>query len=432
MKTISNRYNLIKRLGEGGFGEVWLAKDQTSNRQVALKLYKITGSGHKELVREFNQVYGLDSINLVKAYHVDRDEAQGISYLVMDYCRYGSLDQMIGQINEQEVWRCLRDIASGLVALSEHTVYDEKQRREIAAPVVHQDLKPANILIRKHDKDGHNVYAIADFGISKTSVSQKSGSSVFVSAGTLAYMGPERFFPSYRPHVESDIWSLGAMLYELVEGKTPFPTMDSLSGGNWMNQEGVELPKIENSAISSNLCNLIYSCMAKEPEKRPTAKQLYDYSDKLLRHENGGDWKYAYNAKQSKKYEDGQPHYEKDDKKNRVSRPGDHYDETNNIHTGSTQNEETESRNVNLLVNAVLKGVLTREEAFQHPYYIAATDEEQKYIQEQLRLDATPPTPTPKLKPIQKLIAIFLMTIPILIIIGQFYSEIYENTSVAS
>ena len=272
--TISNRYNLLKQLGEGGFGEVWLAKDQVTGQSVAMKLYKINGKGHQELVREFNQVSGLNNENLLKANHVDRDNNQNFSYLVMDYCPYGSLEDLVGKMNEDEIWRCIRDISSGLVALSEHTVYDEKQGRDISAPVIHQDLKPANILIRKHDKEGHNVYAIADFGISKTTVSQKSGSTIFTSAGTLPYMGPERFSPDYIPRVESDIWSFGAMLYELVEGKPPFPSMDDLSGGNWLNQKGVEVPVIHNGTISRVLKDLIYECLSKNPNKRPNAKDI--------------------------------------------------------------------------------------------------------------------------------------------------------------
>ena len=277
---ISNRYNLLKQIGEGGFGEVWLAKDLVTGQQVALKLYKITNKGHLELVREYNQVSGLNSDNLIKVFHVDRDEAHGISYLVMEYCPYGSVEELIGEMDEDEIWRCIHDIAAGLVALSNHTIYDAKLGRDIPAPVIHQDIKPANILIRKHDKEGHNVYVIADFGISKTTISQKSGSTLFSSAGTLAYMAPERFSPTYRPQVESDIWSLGAMLYELVEGRLPFPNTDGLCGGNWLNQQGVTLPQMQNGNISPKLCNVISHCLAKNPLNRPTARHLYEMATK--------------------------------------------------------------------------------------------------------------------------------------------------------
>lgn len=273
--TIANRYNLIKQLGEGGFGEVWLAEDTMTSTQVALKLYKVNSRGHDELVREYRLVAGLKHPNLLTASYVGRDDSQGISFLEMDYCRYGSLEDKIGTISEQELWRCIRDMASGLQALVSNTVFDEKASKEVSAPVVHQDIKPANILIRRHKNNGDAIYAIADFGISKMNISQRSGSTLFSSAGTLSYMAPERFKPDYHPIVESDIWSLGAMLYELVEGRPPFPNMDGLCGGNWLNQQGVATPPF-HSKVSKKLQDLVYECLSKEIDKRPSADRLFE------------------------------------------------------------------------------------------------------------------------------------------------------------
>ena len=280
--TISNRYNLIKQLGEGGFGEVWLAEDTLTSTQVALKLYKVNSCGHDELFREYRLVAGLKHPNLLTASYVGRDDDQGISFLEMDYCRYGSLEYKIGDLTEKQIWQCIRDVAAGLQALATHTVFDEKAGKEVAAPVVHQDIKPANILIRSCKGNGEMTYAIADFGISKMNISQKSGSTLFSSAGTLSYMAPERFKSDYYPIVESDIWSLGAMLYELVEGKLPFASIEGLSGGNWLNQKGIDIPKIECSRISSRLCDTILACMSKKTQERPTAKQLLDCAEKEL------------------------------------------------------------------------------------------------------------------------------------------------------
>lgn len=280
--TIANRYNLLKQLGEGGFGEVWLAEDTMTSTQVALKLYKVNSRGHDELVREYRLVAGLKHPNLLTASYVGRDDEQGISFLEMDYCRYGSLENKIGSLTEKQIWQCIRDVSAGLQALATHTVFDENLGREISAPVVHQDIKPANILIRNCKENVEMTFSIADFGISKMNISQKSGSTLFSSAGTLSYMAPERFKPDYQPIVESDIWSLGAMLFEIVEGRLPFASMEGLSGGNWLNQKGIDIPKLENAKVALQLRDLIYSCMARELEKRPTAMQLFETSNEVL------------------------------------------------------------------------------------------------------------------------------------------------------
>jgi serine/threonine protein kinase len=136
--------------------------------------------------------------------------------------------------------------------------------------IVHQDIKPDNILI---DTEGN--YLITDFGISTRARStlRKSVMSTTNSAGTLAYMGPERFSTQPAPTKASDIWSLGAMLYELLEGVTPFPPD---FGGSMLNA-GAVIPAI-NAPVSENLKQTIYKMLSKETWDRPTAATLVQWA----------------------------------------------------------------------------------------------------------------------------------------------------------
>ena len=112
----ADRYRLIKRIGRGGFAEVWLADDTLADIQVAVKIYGgMDDEGLKIFVKEINKVYHLNHTNLLKPQHVAA--WQGMPYLVMTYCVAGSLEKKIGQITEQEAWKILHDVASGLAYL---------------------------------------------------------------------------------------------------------------------------------------------------------------------------------------------------------------------------------------------------------------------------------------------------------------------------
>ena len=226
----ADRYRLIKRIGRGGFAEVWLAEDTLAGLQVAIKIYDgMDDDGLKIFVKEINKVYHLNHTNLLKPQYVA--VWKNMPYLVMNYCSAGSCEKKIGKITEQEVWKILHDVALGLAFLHSNNI-------------IHQDIKPANIL-----QDDMGNYVIIDFGISTLARDTLRKSTLMgnTSAGTLAYMGPERFSKDSAPIFASDIWSLGAMLFELLEGKTPFPA--DFGGG--MQKAGAELPDI--SANASNL-----------------------------------------------------------------------------------------------------------------------------------------------------------------------------------
>ena len=267
-----NRYFLERLLGRGNFSEVWLAKDDKTDIQVALKIYApatgLDSHGLNVLSREFAIVVNANHKNLLKPLYYDSVDRK--PYLVLPYCKNGSIQRFIGQFTEEQAWLLLRDVASGLAYLH--------SRKPV---IIHQDIKPDNIMI-----DENGTYMITDFGISAHAMSalRKSMSTAFVSAGTTAYMAPERFDKDNTPVRANDIWSLGAMTYEMLTGNVPFSAGNVLEGGI-LQKQGAEIPLLPEH-FSPELQHLLELCLQKEPWERPTAEQVEKYSQIAI---NGGN-----------------------------------------------------------------------------------------------------------------------------------------------
>lgn len=279
----AGRYRLEDRLGAGGFGEVWKAFDKVTHKYFAIKIH-LKGDSEKaaqEIVREYTRVMHIHHDNLLTPSHVDITEGT-VPYLVMELCNSDLSDKDLSEI---EVWHLIRDVSAGLKRLAENKRAKERldgSSSEVADPIIHQDIKPANILIR-----ANGMYAISDFGISKRRLSSLSSTMDAEhdvdSAMTIDYAAPERFPRGKGISVlASDIWSLGAMLFEIVEGRRPFAEC----GGDCLNPTiGLKIPEIMRKGFSDELKQLIYDCMAKEPAHRPHADQLYIYAEEVLKGE---------------------------------------------------------------------------------------------------------------------------------------------------
>ena len=249
-------YRLIRELGNGGFSEVWLAEDQrVRSLKVALKIYtsaKANSNDVEIFIKKFELVYNVNHTNLLPPNACG--EFNGMLYLVLRYCERGSSFSLLGKISDAEAWNFLHDVASGLEYLHQKNI-------------IHQDIKPDNVLITID-----NQYVITDFDISaKARNTLRLGANA--PSGTSAYMSPERFGATPTPIKASDIWALGASLYELISANLPFGDLGGLNQKN-----GANFQPLKNS-VSNDLYNIITLCLQKEPWNRPTAEEIKTWCD---------------------------------------------------------------------------------------------------------------------------------------------------------
>ena len=257
---VAEHYELKQHLGQGSFGDVWLAHNLLADIDVAIKFYgTLDAKGLDDFRNEFKVAYKLRHPNLLNINHFDVFE--NYPYLVMPYCANGSVTQHIGKMPESEVWKFVLDVSGGLAFLHSQE-----------PPIVHQDIKPDNILITS---DGR--YVISDFGISRSFRTKMSRTNNHVStSGTIAYMGPERFSEKPLVVLASDIWAFGMTLYELITGDVLWEGM-----GGCVQLSGARIPT-SISGCSSELSRLVTSCLAAETWNRPTAVQIHEYATAYL------------------------------------------------------------------------------------------------------------------------------------------------------
>lgn len=253
------RYTLERLIGVGGFADVWKATDNKTKTVVALKIYtNLDEDGINDLSEEYTRMQSLNHTNILKAEHFD--SWGNIPYLVMKFCDGGSLDKKIGKMTAEELADAVAQITSGLEYLHN-------------SGIVHQDIKPANILIDK--SSGKTIYVLSDFGISSKTKTRLSHSVNLKNQGTSmteAYAPPEKFSSKKadrKPDRKGDIFSFGISIYELATGSMPF---DELSTGRQLQYEGAE---VDFSEIQDEkLRRITELCMQADKEDRPTAAEL--------------------------------------------------------------------------------------------------------------------------------------------------------------
>jgi tRNA A-37 threonylcarbamoyl transferase component Bud32 len=258
-------YRLLRRIGEGGMGAVWLAEHAMLGRRAALKVLHPELSSRSEIVtRFFNEARAATAIadpGIVQIFDFGQ-HTDGSAYIVMELLDGEPLDRRLarhGALGLPDALRIMRQVASTLGAAH-------------ACGIVHRDLKPENVfIVRDPEVAGGERAKILDFGIAKLA-SEHGGIKTHTQAvmGTPAYMSPEQCRGAGRVDQRSDVYALGCMLFALLVGRPPF---DAEGAGEIIAMHLREPPPAPSSlrpGIPAEVERLVLRCLAKDPAQRFT------------------------------------------------------------------------------------------------------------------------------------------------------------------
>jgi hypothetical protein len=259
---LRGQYRIIRLLGRGGMGAVYLARDLTLEREVAVKVIRTASHAretYERFRREAKTAARLSHPNIVPLHTFG--EVDGMPYFVMGYVRGESLAARLardGKMTEEEGLRVLAEIAGAL---------DHAHRQG----VVHRDVKPDNVLIE--DESGRAM--LTDFGVAKALGRDETMTFSGSVVGTPQFMSPEQAGGHGDIDGRSDIYSLGVMAYAILSGRLPF---DGATAAEVLNRHLTQAPpslRSLNPNLSHATTQAVERCLAKDPSKRwPDAKSL--------------------------------------------------------------------------------------------------------------------------------------------------------------
>jgi serine/threonine-protein kinase len=252
-RVLSNRYELVEKLGEGGMAIVYKARCRILNRFVSVKILKKEFSSDAEFLKKFKReataVASLSDNNIVNVYDVGSDG--DVNYIVMEYVQGKSLKEILNEKGKLTTDQTLA-IAIQIGKALEHAHKNN---------IVHRDIKPHNVLLT-----AEGVVKVTDFGIAKSSDSVTITNSSKV-LGSAHYFSPEQAKGNVVDN-RTDIYSLGIVIYELMTGRVPFDAESPVSVALKHIQEPVVPPNQLNENIPDALNKLIMKAIEKEPFRR--------------------------------------------------------------------------------------------------------------------------------------------------------------------
>jgi serine/threonine-protein kinase len=258
-------FELFSELGRGGMGVVYKARQKTLNRIVALKMVReahlASESDRARFRTEAESAARLQHSNIVAVYEVGTSEGQ--AYLCMEYVEGRTLNQRIAAEGPLPP----RDAAKFAATLARAVQHAHEQG------VLHRDLKPSNILL---DTAGGEP-KIADFGLAKLIDRVESLTRSGAIVGTPSYMAPEQATNRREVNATADVYSLGAILYEMLTGRPPFQASNPVDTLLMVLEQEPVRPRDLNPSVDRDLELICLKCLQKPAELRyPTAAKLAD------------------------------------------------------------------------------------------------------------------------------------------------------------
>jgi serine/threonine-protein kinase len=261
-QKISDRYQIIKSIGEGGMANVYLAYDTILDRNVAIKVLRGDLANDEKFVRRFQRealaASSLSNPNIVEVYDVGEDN--GEYYIVMEYIEGKHLKQLIkkrGKLTVPEAVDIVMQITEGLSVA--HDAY-----------IIHRDIKPQNIMILEN-----GLVKITDFGIAMAMNGTQLTQTNSVM-GSVHYLPPEQA-NGKGATLQSDIYSIGILFYELLTGKLPFKGENAVEIALKHLKEPLPSIKEEIPNLPQSVENIIIKATAKNPKNRyADAREMHE------------------------------------------------------------------------------------------------------------------------------------------------------------
>ena len=260
--ALADRYQVERELGRGGMATVYLAKDLEHDRQVAIKVMRpqiAEAMGAERFLREIEIAGSLDHPNILAL--IDSGGNDNLLYYVMPFVEGESLGEKIereGRLDVDDALQISREVASALTYAS-------------SKGVIHRDIKPDNIML---GPDGHAL--VMDFGIGKAlEAGGEKLTQTGMSVGTPAYMSPEQAMGEQNIDGRTDVYSLAAVIYEMLIGEQPFtgPTAQVIIAKRFSGE--VPSARTRRDGVPPSVDAAITTALAREPDDRyDTAEQL--------------------------------------------------------------------------------------------------------------------------------------------------------------
>ncbi len=281
-RQIIHGFELVRKLGEGGMGATYLARQESMDRLVALKVLRKSLSRDEQFVARFRreaQLAGkLDHVNIVQA--IDVGEASGFHYLIMEYVEGRNLGDLMpesGPMSEEMALHTVIQMARALEFAHKHGI-------------IHRDIKPDNIMVT-----AEQIAKLCDFGLARQ---DDDGGTRLTQTGTAMgtphYVSPEQARGDRTVDIRSDLYSLGATLYHLVTGQTPFSGSSAVIVMTKHLTEQLPWPQDINPTLSAATAQVIAKMMAKDPADRyQTPRELAEDLERAIDGKAPGEQKLA-------------------------------------------------------------------------------------------------------------------------------------------